>query len=54
MTETPIAGSAAQSSSIPVWRISLASPATVYFKVYASFSSGPKMVGGRISARRVR
>lgn len=39
--------------SIPAYRMSLASPATVYLKVSATYSVGPSF-SGRISARRAR
>lgn len=45
------------SGSIPSYRLSLASTTTVYAKIVATFSGGsgvPRVIGGRISARRVR
>ncbi len=41
-------------TSIPNYRMSLAAPATVYFKYRSSYSVGTPNLAGRISARRVR
>lgn len=40
--------------SLPLYRVRLTGTTTVYYKYYATYTSGPPVLTGRISARRVR
>lgn len=41
-------------AAVPVYRVSIASPTTVYLKVFASYTGGPPLYFYRLSARRAR